>query len=81
MTLLEAIKTGKKIYRNGIGHIPGPGSDYSFEEITAEDWEVEEEFLTITQTKLYKSIDKAQDDWEYCGIEAFKETVWKELTK
>lgn len=63
MTLIEAVKTGRKIRRKGhdawLGVTQLSRVSLSPEEILADDWEVEPTSVTITREQFNKAWDKA----------------------
>jgi hypothetical protein len=56
MNLIDALKKGRCIRRaNGVWHIPTSTRGYFTEDVLADDWEAEEDELTITETQFKKA--------------------------
>ena len=55
MNLIDALKTGRGIRRaNGVWFLPVHGEEFFVSDILADDWEAEEDELTITETQFKK---------------------------
>ena len=68
MTLQEAIKSGKRFKRpfDAAWIEPVTGYYLEGEDILADDWEIEEQKVEITKSKLADAYDKALADWTAC---------------
>jgi hypothetical protein len=89
MNIHEAAKSGKRFRREGqIDWVPLPrygGEEYYFnmDELMADDWEVEEETITVSRSKLRKSCINAAGnvrlDVGPISFDGFIEELEKEL--
>ena len=91
MTLIEAVKSGKRFKRKDFELYYEPGSvcRYSYEDIVAEDWEIEEDVVTITKSKFYDAVAKVLKEqllkknvfYEFRPLDLQKFEGWDELLK
>lgn len=66
MTLIEAIKSGKRIKRFKWDNYYTPESmHYSVESVLAEDYLIEEKTITITKSEFIELYHQAQDAWSH----------------
>ncbi len=92
MNLIEALKTGKRFTRKSWTESLGKtvwmssvdGCNLLKKDILADDWEVEDEKVTITKSQLYSALHKARlleqsFDKFPAGVSSIYEFIAKEL--
>lgn len=78
MTLLDAIKSGKRHRRKGLQVWLGPNgfTTYTLCGVTATDWEIEGQSITITEDQYDKAIE---DTYTIYGLESFEQVLKRQL--
>lgn len=84
MTLIEALKTGKKIRKKSSGLYVNkdyPSVQFTIDDVLADDWEVEQTPVPVTREQFDSAWYKAKTSRSELGFPWDMDTVYKVLIK